>query len=209
MSSTQSQPRQSDLAVMEANEYKQKRRLREILETRKQVKEDAKRAYELYAQQQISNEGRNILLLQAVKEFIREVYVLIDEYDDQLEDGEWNEYWNGPEVQQKQIPKPGGGTTTIPVRTGSPLGRIERVQDDDIVFWGLKNVLEANEVYYEEWTEAESARHGPSSNFTKTTQHVVPAEVCWNAYLLVLEFLGKEKDLKVQFESNSLPEDHI
>ncbi len=107
--------RQSDLAVMDANEYKQKRRLQRILDAHDKVEDMGERAYGQYAEGVISHDGKNIRILRAVQQYIREVYNLLMEYDSELEEDEINEYW-----------------------VGTYLGALERDHEEDIYFRGLK-----------------------------------------------------------------------
>jgi len=169
--------RQSDLAVMDANEYKQKRRLQRILDAHDKVEDMGERAYGQYAEGVISHDGKNIRILRAVQQYIREVYNLLMEYDSELEEDEINEYW-----------------------VGTYLGALERDHEEDIYFRGLKSVLYADEIYTEEWTEEVQARHGPNQVANKSATHTVPETVSVNAYLLVNQFLSQEKGLEIQFE---------
>lgn len=176
--------RRSDLAVMDANEYKQKRRLRRILDAHDKVEDMGERAYGQYAEGVISHDGKNIRVLRAVQQYIREVYNLLMEYDKSLEEDEVNQYW-----------------------VGHYLGELEREHSENIFFRGLKSVLYADEVYTEEWTESVEARHGPNQTVSKSATYTVPENVSVNAYLLVNQFLSQEKGLEIQFEEmdNQLP----
>lgn len=169
--------RQSDLAVMEANEYKQKRRLQRILDAHDAVEDRGNEAYRAYAEGTITHDAKNIIVLRSVQQYIREVYNLLREYDRELEEGEENEYWKQP-----------------------VLGRIEMEHGDDVVFRGLSDVLFADQVYREEWEEEVEARHGKDQTETHTAQYTVPEEVSLRAFLLVNQFLDAEKSLEIQFE---------
>lgn len=88
--------RQSDLAVMDAQEYKQKRRLERILDAHDKVEEKIDEAEELFATGEVGVKGRNVMLLQAVQQFIREVYNLLDP-DDHAD------YWAGTALGTLQM----------------------------------------------------------------------------------------------------------
>lgn len=180
--------RQSDLAVMDAQEYKQKRRLERILDARDKVEEMSERAYGQYVEGHITEDGKNIRILRAVQEYIREVYNLIREYESELEGGARNEYWSGEEG-------------------GEPLGRIEFESRQPLVFWGLSDVLHARDFYTEEWEEQKQCRHGPDQSETWTATYTVSEKVSMNAFLLVNQFLCEVKGLEIQFEEmeNHLP----
>lgn len=83
--------RRSDLAVMDANEFKQKRRLERILDALHAVEDKADVAWEWYAQGEISEDAKNIMVQRAVQKAIREVYNLLREG---RENGA-EEYWTG------------------------------------------------------------------------------------------------------------------
>jgi hypothetical protein len=83
--------RRSDLAVMDANEFKQKRRLERILDSLHAVEDKADVAWEWYAQGEISEDAKNIMVQRAVQKAIREVYNLLREG---RENGA-KEYWEG------------------------------------------------------------------------------------------------------------------
>lgn len=87
--------RRSDLAVMDANEFKQKRRLERILDALHAVEDKADVAWEMYAQGQINEDAKNIMVQRAVQKAIREVYNL-------LREGKENgakEYWVGTDTE--------------------------------------------------------------------------------------------------------------
>lgn len=176
--------RQSDLAVMDANEYKQKRRLKRILDAHDRVEDKADEAYELYVTGQITEDAKNIMLLRSVQEYIREIYNLLLEYDQELEEDETNIYWSS-----------------------AKLGDLELEHGENIPFIGLASILNAQKFYIEEWEEQVETRHGPNRSEEREQHHTVPEEVSWNAYLLVNQFLSEEKDVEIRFEElkNSLP----
>lgn len=187
--------RQSDLAVMDANEYKQKRRLQRILDAQDHVETVASRAYERYTAGEITEEAKNIVLLRAVKQFIRECYNLLLEYDRELEDGAWNRYLDGPPVNDDRE------------RLGDPLGAIERRGGATIYFWGLADVLTAETFYEDRWVETVESRHGPDEQEEFSETYTVPEDVIWNGYLLLRRFVSEEKDMEIRFEDmdDSLP----
>ena len=90
-----SEERRSDLAVMDANEFKQKRRLERILDALHAVEDRADIAWEWYAQGEISEDAKNIMVQRAVQKAIREVYNLLREG---RENGA-KEYWEGTDTE--------------------------------------------------------------------------------------------------------------
>lgn len=192
--------RQSDLAVMEASEYKQKRRLREILDAHDDVEEMISVAYGEYASGNISHDGKNIRILKAVQRYIREAHGVILEYLEERRESELRRkeregedfeprvepYWNGNGEQ--------------------PLGAIEMETGDHVVFYGLRDVLFADELYTETWEEALTTRNGPNRMVTRSASHTVPESVSIRAYLLLNEFLSTERDIVgINFSDDDLP----
>lgn len=179
--------RHTDLAVMDAHEYKQKRRLRRILDAHDKVEEVSDEAYGAFVEGVISADGKNIRILRAVQEYIRECFTLLEEHRETLE-GEPCPFWHGSEDR-------------------GPLGRIEQRHADDIVFWGLRDVLAAQPLYTEEWEEWEQRRHGPDEFTTRSETHSVPEKVSVAAFLRLNTFLTEERDLVgVEFDDDSIPE---
>lgn len=186
--SLEDRTRQSDLAVMDAQEYKQKRRLRRILDAHDQVEERANEAFELYSLGQINRHGKNTVLLQAVKQYIREVFQLLRLYEQDDTTGP-KSYLYRNEGQ-------------------NILGRIEMEHRDDIIFEGLADVLLADPTYVETWEKERDQRHGTSLTETYQREYSVPETVSWKAYLEVNEFLTEQHSLELQFEAleDKLPE---
>jgi hypothetical protein len=180
--------RQSDLAVMDAQEYKQKRRLRRILDAHDRVEDRASEAFELYSLGEINRHGKNTVLLQAVKQYIREVFQLLRLYEQDADTGE-KSYLYRNEGQ-------------------NILGRIEMEHDPDVVFEGLADVLLADPTYVETWEEEFEQRHGASRTETYQREYSVPETISWKAYLEVNEFLTEQHSLELQFEAleDKLPE---
>lgn len=181
--------RQSDLAVMDAEEYKQKRRLRRILDARDKVEEKQDNASEMIAEGHLSADGKNIVILHAVQEYIRECYNLLMGYHESDDGGRADvqpDYWSNWK-----------------------LGEIDMATTENETFDGLGDVLYAENFYTESWTEQVSTRHGPDQEETYQQQHTVPEEVSMNAYLLLNKFLANETNLDLQFEDDSLPTDQF
>lgn len=179
--------RHSDLAVMDANEYKQKRRLERILDAHDHVEEAAATAFEELAYGEITEGGKNIVLLQAVKRYIREVWQLLVEHHEDSDEDSMDYLYRS--------------------NVGQPLGRIERTRSDDVTFQGLADIVLADVTYRETWTETTRTRHGHVEETRHERQYTVPEDVSWNAYLLTNQFLSSEHDLELRFEEldDSLP----
>lgn len=178
-----SDERRSDLAVMGSNEYKQKRRLERILDAHDNVEEKADEAWDLYVLGELDSDGKNIMILRAVKKAIRESYNLIQDHR-QNEDSIRN-YW---------------------IRD-DPVGKIEFQRRQTVYFHGLKDILNAQEMYKEEWVVDESGRHYFKPQRKMQNIKTVPERVSWNGYKVLKEFLNNEHDLELQFEEmdNSRP----
>lgn len=179
--------RQSDLAVMDANEYKQKRRLERILDAMDHIEDQANEAWDLFVNGEISHDAKNIMIQRAVKEAIRESYkLLLDHHraiqikaEDDKEES-YSKYWIG--IQ------------------GAPLGIIEREPGDPIVIWGLRDFLQSEELYYEYWTEQSKRRNMQTKQVEREEELTVPEKISWAASLRLREFLDDEHGMEIKFE---------
>lgn len=192
---------------MDAEEYKQKRRLRRILDARDKVEDRKNVANEKVANGEITEDQRNVVVLNAVQEYVRECYNLILDYHE--------EHFgpNGELLDQEQYLDDSGEwlRDEIPIDywMSLPVGTLEMPHNDDVEFNGLVDIVYAEEVYVETWEETERHRHGPDGSKTRQRVHTVPVEVSMQAYLHMNRFLAKETNLDLEFEEETLPEDKI
>lgn len=176
----------SDLAVMDANEFKQKHRLKRILEAHDRVEEKFAEAYERHVKGNVSEHGKNIIMLRAVQSFIREIHNLLMDYGDELDkqtDGDEtvpNPYWHGMEDNE--------------------LGVVEFETEPNKVFHGLKDVVESDEVYEETWQVRVPKRHVQHEIRRERAEHTVPEKVSKNAFILAKMFLARQYDLEMVTE---------
>lgn len=175
--------RRSDLAVLEANEHKQRRRLQEILDAHKAVETTADKLFQMQAAGEVSPDARNIGIQHAVKKFVRESQNLLTAWDREEADEDVPDPWR------------------------TSLGTIEMRSEPDIEIVGLHEFLNTQETYTEHWSETVAARHGPNTTMEHSAQHTVPKKISWEAHMLLWEFLNAEYDIDVQFEDldDSLP----
>lgn len=202
--------RQSDLAVMDANEYKQKRRLERILDAMDAIPDQADKAKEQYVAGEIDLHARRVMVQDAVKDAIWEAWNLLVDHEKNCQrdaadrmradggdldsaddkDGPWphSEYFIGHPDQK-------------------PIGVIPQEQDDDKVVWGLKEFFEMDEFWTESWEETVKPRNGRPRPVEQELTHSVPRKVSWAAALRLKEFLNAEHGMEIQFEEmdNSLP----
>lgn len=196
--SSEPDDRQSDLAVMEANEYKQKRRLERILDARDGVEVRSQEAYGRYAAGEISREAVDITILRAVQSFIRELYNLLWEHRQEVkaerDDAPLPDIYLVMDQQDIEA-------------VNDPLGQIHMAHDDNVVFWGLFDILNADEFYSETWTESIGHRHMANEERELSKTHAVPESLSWESYMLANRFLAEEKDVEIRFEDldDSLP----
>lgn len=183
--------RRSDLAVMEANEFKQKRRLERILEAVHRVEDTADDAWEDFVHNGLPNRGREIAIQRAVQRAIREVYTLW--YQDQgSENGEGRD-----ELRSGWM----GGQS-------DPVGTVERRHEDDIVIYDLYDFMTANYVYTESVTRTVRRPNLPPRAETREYEYTVPEDVSWEAYARLREYLSEQKGLEItleELEEDSLP----
>lgn len=170
--------RKSDLAVMDASEYDQKRRLKRLHEKLESYHEKKEEAWELYVTGQISADGRALQHLHAVQDLIEELWELTL---DDLE-GEHDEYWNNTKDQEAIV------------------GIIERPTKEDVVFKDLWDILHAKDYYEERQEQSLDRRHGPNQVVQQSEEFVVPEWISRNAYLRVKEYLSDRHDMRLKFE---------
>jgi len=173
--------RQSDLAVMEVSEYKQKRRLERILDAHDDVEDTYDAAmYGAYVANDVQPEAVPVLLLRSVQQFIRELLHPLKEHAREA-DGR-DRYWFGdPE---------------------KPLGGIHFEHRDDVVFVGLRDVLNADYTYETQWTEQVKPRNMPVTTETHREVHAVPEAVSWKAYERLKEFAAQERGLDLAYDES-------
>lgn len=181
--------RQSDLAVMDVDEYKQKRRLERILDAMDNVENLDSETLFPYSAGEISQDAKNIIQLRAVQEFIRECYNLLRRHAEDIDPEEGDKFWYGtPE---------------------NPLGRIRMANGEDVVFYGLRDILHADRFYTETWTETEHPRNMPPREVQKEEQYTVPEEITWAAHLRLKEFLDIHNQLDLSFEDETLEVEEV
>jgi hypothetical protein len=176
---THNDERKSDLAVLDANEYKQKRRLERILDTLDEVEHTANEAWDLLVAGEITHKGKDIMIQRAVKEAIRECYNLLHNYarDDETD----GQYWSREGAE-------------------TPLGVIEQQTRDDVEIQGLRDFLRSETVYREEEVQEVKPRNMPGEVRTELVERSVPETVSFRAFLMLKRFLAVEHDLEITFE---------
>lgn len=183
--------RASDLALMDFDELKQKRRLSRILDAHDNVEDTANFALECYTGAdpnlpRIDQNGMNTLLLRAVQQFIGECYnALLDHAAEVVENTDegkepQDRYWFGYKE--------------------APVGVLQ-FEDFDraVVFQGLRDVLHAERIYRETKTVKRTPRNRPQKTEEKEEIHTVPEQVSWAAYFRLKEFLKQERELDLSF----------
>lgn len=193
MSGNAQPAQQSDLSAMDVEEYKQKRRIERILDAHDNVEDKYDLILEEVAMGNLSTKARDIILLHQVQHFIRECYnVLLDyanglreEQDDGNPDEPNDRFWFG--------------------EPRDPIGRIEFEHDEDEIFWGLRDVLQANDIYSTTYTLTEQPKNKPPREATVTESKTVPPDVSWEAYLRLKEFLSQHRGLDLKFEETGRP----
>lgn len=179
--------RRSDLAVMDANEYKQKRRLERILDAVENVEDKADEAWDLFVSGQISKDAKNIMIQRAVQRAIREVYKLLVDHEHKKRPAAHSEYLVGD--------------------TEKPIGKIERQQAENIQIIGLYDYMKLDLLHSETLSQTVTPANKPPQTQTYTREYTVSEDVSWVAYLRLKEFLDEEHDLEITFEE--LEEDKL
>lgn len=192
--------RYSDLAVMDEREFKQKQRLKCLLEAREKVKEKTNEAWELFVAGEINVEAKNILIQRAVKEAIWETFNhLVDHEEESIAEEKHSPYWVGYE----RLEKTEDGVRAVAGDGGAePLGVIPQDSQPDIPIWGLADFMET-ETFYEETIERTvKPRNQPARTEEETIKRTVPEDVSIRAFLRLTRFLGKELNLDIEFEED-------
>jgi len=174
--------RQSDLAVMDANEYKQKRRLERILDAIDGVQDTADEAWGQYVTGEIDKDALNITTQRAVKKAVRECAVLLKAHarDKHENEEEYDYYWHG--------------------HHSDVIGVVEVPNSDNVIIVGLQDFLESDEFYSQTITEQLSRRNKPNETVSRTIEYTLPARVSYNAYLRLKDFLDDVHDMEISFE---------
>ncbi|WP_058993601.1 hypothetical protein [Haloarcula sp. CBA1127] len=173
--------RQSDLALMDSEEYKNKRRLERLLDAHDRVEEWDNESMSEYALGGIKMEAREVLLFRAVKQFIREAYNSLRNHHESVQ-------------EQDEPVKPDGYWVT-----DEPLGVIEFEHRADVHFYGLRDFVTANRMYSETWEEEVQRRNMPATMEEQSITKTVPVDITMEAYLLLKQFLDEERGLDLSF----------
>ena len=169
--------RQSDLAVMDSNEYKNKTRLESILTQRQQVFEARNKARDLLISGDIQPEGRDLIVLNAVRQYLEEVWNLLLEHAETV-----------------------GGVEKSQYLCDWPLGTVTLDGREDVHINGLWDFLHCQRRYTMVKTETVSYRHGTDQSRQRRETRTVPVEVSRRAFRLINQFLNEQHDLDIQFE---------
>jgi len=170
--------RESDLAVLDANEYKQKRRLERLLDARDNVQETADRAWEQFVRGEVSHDAKNIMIQRAVQSFIKEAHKLLKDHAESVDEAD--AYWKGD--------------------ASDPLGVVEQDWGDNIVIPGLRAFRQTQHIYTEEQSRRVSRPNMPPQQVRETQDHTVPEEISERAFLTVVDFLDDIHDMDISFE---------
>lgn len=170
--------RQSDLAVMDANEYKQKRRLERILDALEGVEDTADKAWQQYSHGEIDRDAFNITIQRAVKKAIRECDKLLKDHA-RSTDGD-DRYYAGNPREPIALPKDAPGL------------------EDMIV--GLNDFLQSDQYNHTEIEMEKTRRNKPNRTVVERIESTLPAEISFKAYLRLNEFLDDQHDMEISFE---------
>jgi hypothetical protein len=174
--------RQSDLAVMGVDEYKQKRRLERILDDIDAIGNKSRESWDKYVSGGIDFNGKNVTVQRNVKEAIWDCRQMLEDYAESV-DGRDEYWWGDP---------------------NDPIGVIEQYRDPDIVIVGLENFLYQPETWFEEWTESKKPRNLPRETVTRRIEHTVPEVLSRDAASRLLKFLSKERGIELSTEQKEI-----
>lgn len=221
--STHDDSRHSDLAVLGADEYKNKRRLERILDALDNIPEQADRAREQYNRGSISIDARRIAVQDAVNDAILEAMNLLRDHerscreeageaairyaasqDENFDPQKFEPQDINVEALEKLYPATGAWPHSR-YFTGHPddpgLGTIPQVKSKDIEVDGLAQFWKLDELWAETWTELEKPDNMEPREVPRHANHTVPRDISWAAAVRLKEFLNDVHDLEIQFES--------
>jgi hypothetical protein len=168
--------RQSDLAVMDVEEFTQKRLLKRLIDRREQVDELANEARRQWVVDNIDQQARDTMILFAVKDFISAGWTLLLNHEQSLPADEHSEFLFGRDL----------GTLTI--------------LDQTWEFEGLYDVLASEEVYAARATRTVEYPQGPPRQIAETESKAVPRDISWRACRLMDEFLAEEQGIELKVD---------
>lgn len=169
--------RQSDLAVMEMEEFAQKRLLQRLLESRDKVTDLANEARRLYVTGQIDERGRDTIVLYAVQDYLSAGWTLLLNHAQSQPADQHSEYL----FERK-------------------LGEFD-ILEATIEFTGLYDVITTDEVFVREETRSVEYPQGPPREITHTESKAVPRRISWAACRLMDEFLAAEHGIELKVDN--------
>jgi hypothetical protein len=183
--------------TVEVDEFKNKRSLRRFHDVYDMVDETFDEAYAMFANGQIQAEGRNIRVLKAVQRYIRTVYPLFMDYSRALEE-DYADRHDDLDPDDLDANDPAADPVNhywVGGRDEDLIGYIPMEHGETVVFNGLRDIMEAEEMYTESWGERVQNRHVSDDIRRRTETHTVPAWVSENAFNQVTLFLTEERDV--------------
>lgn len=174
--------RESDLAVMGVDEYKQKRRLERILDDIDAVGDKSREAWDEYVRADINHDGKNVTVQRNVKEAVWDCKQMLEEFAEQF-DGRDPYWWGDP---------------------NDPIGVIEQHRDSDITIVGLEDYLYQPQIWFEDWEETVKPRNRPKKTVPRQIRHTVPEVVSRDAAARLLTFLSKERGIELSTEQKEV-----
>lgn len=185
----------SDLAVMEVQEYKQKRRLESILDSLDKVEERTDEAWDLYVMGEIDFQARDTIILRAVQAAIDDCRNLLINYAKENAEKTSDKAQDGNQAETRTADPYWHGTLS------NPIGWFQyEYVDGKEEFIGLRDILNAKSLYTETWEETVEMRHRADRKRKRQQEHVVPEWVSRRAYRRLTRFLDDEYDLDIAFE---------
>lgn len=176
------QDRQSDLAVMGIDEYKQKRKLERILDNMHAIGDKSRESWNEYVNGEINAHAKNIAILQNVKEAIRDCETMLKQYAEDQTERDY--YWAG--------------------HKDDPIGTISQHRGDDIPVVGLRDFLKLNVIWFEEWQEQVKPDNLPPRKVPRQIKHSVPETVSRDAASRLALYLSRERGIELTTEQKEI-----
>lgn len=177
--------------VKDPDDYRQRQRIKSILEARDAVLEERRKALDMRTRGQIGQQLAEKIVREAVEAYILETEQTIQRY---LPETDRESEWNNEE------------RLAVDVWRRTKLGQLQ-TPAATYEFTGVSDLIEAPEQFREAWTEAETSHVGGSGQKNCTETFQVPMRVSKNAYRALNRFwneMGMDLDMDHKLPTDKL-----
>lgn len=181
---------QETSGVDDTDDYKQRNRIEAVLNAREHVLDQRRKAMDMRVTGEIPNQLACRIVREAVEAYILESEHLIQRYVPDEDEEEWN--------TEEEVARD--------VWLETQLGSIEmQTHTEEIV--GLKEYLDAPDVFVDQWTESSSSAISGTQTTERTAEYQIPMTVSKQAYRELNRFweeMGMGLEMKHKMPTDSL-----